>query len=113
MTGLLRNETHGEVLPVAWLYPKQWNGRAVVWLDDLGKSAIADADGSVKSGLMKLVRGGSTVLGADLLFQGDFLESGEPVKRTRVVSNPREFAAYTFGYNHALFAHARTTSLPS
>jgi hypothetical protein len=26
------------------------------------------------------------------------------VKQTRVVANPREFAGYTFGYNHALFA---------
>ena len=48
---------------------------------------------------MKLVQGGAMVIGADLLFQG-----GEPVKQTRVVENPREFAGYTFGYNHALFA---------
>ncbi|MCX6855924.1 MAG: acetylxylan esterase, partial [Verrucomicrobia bacterium] len=26
------------------------------------------------------------------------------VKQTRVVANPREFAGYTHGYNHALFA---------
>jgi len=39
------------------------------------------------------------VLGANLLFQG-----GEPVTQNRVVDNPREFAGYTFGYNHALFA---------
>jgi hypothetical protein len=26
------------------------------------------------------------------------------VKQTRVVENPREFAGYTHGYNHALFA---------
>ena len=50
------------------------------------------------------MRGGATVLGADLLFQGEFLKDGEPVKQTRVVANPREFAGYTFGYNHALFA---------
>ncbi len=47
----------------------------------------------------KLVRGGMAVVGADLLLQG-----GEPVKQTRVVANPREFAGYTFGYNHTLFA---------
>ena len=29
---------------------------------------------------------------------------GEPIKQTRVVENPREFAGYTHGYNHALFA---------
>jgi len=104
MTGLLHNKTHGEELPVAWLYPKKWNGRAVVWLDDSGKSALYNADGSVKPAVLKLVDAGATVLGADLLFQGEFLADGQPVKQTRVVANPREFAGYTFGYNHALFA---------
>jgi hypothetical protein len=104
MTGRLRNKTHGEELPVAWLYPKQWNGRVVVWLDDSGKSAIFNSDGSPRASLLQLVKGGATVLGADLLFQGDFLPDGQPVKQTRVVANPREFAGYTFGYNPALFA---------
>lgn len=99
MSGTLVNKTHSEEVSVTWLYPKQWNGRAVVWLDDNGKAALRNADGSVKPAVMKLVEGGATVLGADLLFQG-----GEPVKQTRVVANPREFAGYTYGYNHALFA---------
>ena len=93
MTGTLTNKTYNEELNVAWLYPKQWNGRAVVWLDDSGKSALQNDE------VKKLVAGGATVLGVDLLMQG-----GEPVKQTRVVANPREFAGYTHGYNHALFA---------
>ena len=104
MTGLLRNETHGEELPVAWLYPKQWNGRAVVWLDDSGKAALFNADGSVKPEVKSLVDSGATVLGADLLFQGEFTKDGQAAKQNRVVANPREFAGYTYGYNHALFA---------
>jgi hypothetical protein len=104
MTGQLRNKTHGEELPVAWLYPKQWNGRVIVWLDDSGKSAIFNSDGSARAALLRFVSGGATVLGADLLFQGDFLKDGEPLKQTRVVANPRQFAGYTFGYNSALFA---------
>jgi hypothetical protein len=39
-----------------------------------------------------------------LLYQGEFLPEGKPVKRTRRVENPREAAAYTFGYNPTLFA---------
>ena len=93
MTGTLSNKTHGEELNVSWLYPKQWNGRVVIWLDDAGKSGIQNDE------VKKLIAGGSAVLGVDLLFQG-----GEPVKQTRVVANPREFAGYTHGYNHALFA---------
>jgi len=55
--------------------------------------------GNVEFAALKLVQGGATVVGADL-----FLQGGEPVRQTRVVANPREFAGYTFGYNHALFA---------
>jgi hypothetical protein len=72
---------------------KQWKGRVVVWLDDKGKAALRDER------VMKPVQAGTAVLGADLLFQG-----GEPVQKTRVVANPREFSGYTHGYNHALFA---------
>jgi dienelactone hydrolase len=104
MTGLLRNQTHGEELPVTWLYPKKWSGRAVVWLDDTGKAALFNADGSVRPEVKKLLDAGATVLGADLLFQGEFTKDGQPAKQNRVVANPREFAGYTYGYNHALFA---------
>lgn len=93
MTGTLVNKTHGEELAVTWLYPKQWNGRVVVWLDDSGRAGLKNGDVSA------LVAGGAAVVGADLLFQ-----EGGPLKQARVVKNPREFAGYTFGYNHALFA---------
>jgi hypothetical protein len=39
------------------------------------------------------------VVGADLL-----LQQPTPASQTPVVPNPREFAGYTHGYNHALFA---------
>ncbi|HZK79546.1 MAG TPA: hypothetical protein VFC46_00725 [Humisphaera sp.] len=104
MTGLLRNTTYGEELPVVWLYPKTWNGRAIVWLDEAGKSGLHNADGSVKPAVLKLVNSGATVVGVDMLFQGDFLKDGKPVTQTRKVANPREFAGYTFGYNDSLFA---------
>lgn len=104
MNGLLRNKTHNEELPVVWLYPKNWNGRAVVWLDDAGKSCLYNADGSVKPAVLKLVNAGATVLGADLLYQGEFLADAQPVKQTKTVANPREFAGYTLGYNSALCA---------
>jgi len=93
MTGTLTNKTYNEELKVTWLYPKQWNGRAVIWLDDGGQSGLQNDD------VKKLLASGTTVLGVDLLLQG-----GELVKQTAVVKNPREFAGYTHGYNHALFA---------
>ncbi len=104
MSGLLRNKTYGEELPVTWLYPKDWKGRAIVWLDDAGKSSLYNADGAVKPAVLKLVNAGATVVGADLLYQGEFLKDGQPLKQTRTVENKREFAGYTAGYNHSLFA---------
>ena len=98
-TGTLLNKTYGEEVNVVWLCPKHWNGRVVIWLDDPGKAALRSADGSVKPAVLKLVQAGAAVLGADL-----FLQGGEPVKQTRAVANRREYAGYTFGYNHALFA---------
>ena len=98
-SGTLLNKTYGEEVNVAWLCPKQFSGRVVIWLDDSGRTAVCNADGSVKPAVMKLVQGGAAVLGADL-----FLQSSEPVKQTRAVANRREYAGYTFGYNHALFA---------
>lgn len=98
-SGTLRNKTYGEEVNVVWLRPKQWNGHVVIWLDDAGKAAVFSDDGSVKPEVQKLVKAGSAVLGADL-----FLQSGAAVEQARVVENPREFAGYTFGYNHALFA---------
>ena len=104
MTGLLKNEVLHEESPVTWLYPKKWNGKAVVWLDQNGKSGLFATDGSLKTAISTLVDSGATVLGIDLLFQGDFLKDGKPVTQTPTVANPREFAGYTHGYNHSLFA---------
>jgi hypothetical protein len=53
----------------------------------------------------KLLDAGTSVVGVDLFMQGEFLADGKAVERTRKVENPREFAGYTFGYNHSLFAH--------
>lgn len=115
MTGVVRNKTYHEELPVVWLYPKTWNRRVVLWLNDDGKSSLfsrnaktADAERGktppLNPAVAQLVRSGITVLGADLFDQGEFLADDKPITRTPVVSNPRQSAAYTFGYNHSLFA---------
>lgn len=104
MMGLLRNLPEGEELPIAFLYPKQWEGRVVIWLDKAGKAGLFDGDEAPKPEIQKLLDAGVTVVGADLLYQGEFLADGEPIEKTRRVANTREAAAYTFGYNHTVFA---------
>jgi hypothetical protein len=71
MTGVLTNKTYSEELNVSWLYPKQWNGRVIIWLDDAGKSGMQHDE------VKELVASGAAVLGVDL-----FSKAAEPVKQT-------------------------------
>ncbi len=98
MTGKLVNATHNEEIPVLWLYPKQWNGKVVVWLDDAGCGAI-ETDGKSFNAVAGILSQGTTVIAADLFTPPDDADG-----KQRVVKNPREFAGYSFGYNPTLFA---------
>ncbi|HTG43149.1 MAG TPA: hypothetical protein VK633_01335, partial [Verrucomicrobiae bacterium] len=105
ITGLLRNKTYREELPAIFCAPKKGNGHTVIWLSAAGKSALYAADNSLQQEVAQLVNSGVTVIGVDLLYQGEFLKDGQPLTRTPQVKNSREAAFYTFGYNHALFVH--------
>ena len=98
MTGKLVNATHNEEIPVLWLYPKQSNGKVLVWLDDAGSGAI-EVDGKPIQAVAGILSQGTTVIAADL-----FTPPADAEGRQRVVKNPREFAGYSFGYNPTLFA---------
>jgi dienelactone hydrolase len=99
LEGTLQNESYTESLSVKWLYPKQWNGHAVVWLGDAGSRSMLSGDGTPLPAVRALLDSGALVVGADL-----FSPSADPHAPTRSVASPREFAGYTFGYNHSLFA---------
>jgi dienelactone hydrolase len=98
MTGKLVNTTYHEEIPVLWLYPKSWNGKVVVWLDDAGNGAI-ETDGKPIGPVAEILATGTTVIAADL-----FTPPADAEGKQRVVKNPREFAGYSFGYNATLFA---------
>jgi dienelactone hydrolase len=102
--GLIRNPLHGQELPVAFLLPKNWNKRAVLWIDESGKTGLYGSDGSPKPEIKKLLMSGTSVAGIDLFGQGEFLTAGQPPMKNRRVKNTRAFAGYTYGYNHPLFA---------
>jgi dienelactone hydrolase len=104
MLGLLTHDRGGEALPVVWLYPKTWNRQATLWLTETGKAGLFADDGQLQPAIRTLVEAGQTVLGVDLLMQGEFLDAHPGVTGNRVVENPREYAGYTYGYNPALFA---------
>jgi hypothetical protein len=103
--GLLRYKPGKEELPTIVLEPRGETSRTVIWLDPAGKAALFAADGSPKPLIRKLLDGGVQVVGIDLFEQGEFLPDGKPLEHTRqVVNKERNSAAYTFGYNRALFA---------
>ena len=106
--GLLRNETYGEEIPVLVLEPKRAKSQVVIWAEAQGKEGLfaKNKKGELqpKPAIQKLLKRGVTVIGADLLYQGEFLADGQPLTRARKVKNPREAAAFTFGYNRTLFA---------
>lgn len=107
LTDLLRFSDHGEELPVIWLYPKAtaWTGDIAVWIDGTdGKAGLYDDKSMPRKEIARLLDAGTAVLGADLLYQGEFLADGKPLVKTRKVADARAVAGYTFTYNHSLFA---------
>src|SRR5262245_2634879 len=102
--GLVQINSRGEQLPAVLFQPKNWNGRAVIWLSEQGKVALFADDGSPANDVKRLLDSGIAVFGLDLLYQGEFLPQDEPTEKNRTVKNPREFAGYTYGYNYTLLA---------
>jgi len=109
--GLLRHVEANECVPAVMLTPARANGRIIVWLTPVGKAGLFEQDESTPGGgwvplpeVEQLLAAGFTVVGADLLYQGEFMSDGERLERTHSVANPREAGAYTFGYNLPLCA---------
>jgi hypothetical protein len=103
-SGLLSNAVSGSQLPCVVLEPESGSDRIAVWLHTDGKAGLFDSDDHPTSPVRQLLDSGIAVIGVDLIYQGEFLPDGKPIERTRRVENPREAAAYTFGYNHTVFA---------
>jgi dienelactone hydrolase len=104
MSGIIENEARKEALPALFVHPKKWSGRTVIWLSEKGKAALLGDDGQPTAEVQQLVASGASVLGVDLFMQGEFAFGQQGEVENRKVKNPRESAAFTYGYNHSLFA---------
>jgi len=83
MTGWVANKTHEERVAATWHYPKTWNGSVVIQT-----GGDKDVDKSVAAG---------TAVCVAQLFTDPAPGTADTARK---VKNPREFAAYTLGYNH-------------
>ncbi|MHC4072522.1 MAG: alpha/beta hydrolase family protein [Planctomycetota bacterium] len=105
--GILRYrsiEDHHAKLPTVVLAPKEAVQRTVIWTDERGKSGLYANDGAVKPPIRSMLDAGVTVIGVDLLYQGEFVAEGQPNKRQRWLPDEEAFAGWTYCYNLPLFA---------
>ena len=97
-------EEHYAKLPVVVLKPKEATQQIVIWTDEQGKSALYTLDGPVKSHIQSLLNAGVTVVGVDLLYQGEFILDDQLKKQQRWLPGEEAFAGWTYCYNLPLFA---------
>jgi dienelactone hydrolase len=103
---VLRCPAQGEEVPAILLEPKQPAREVAILLDPCGKQALFDANGAPREDVVKLLAGGSAVLGLDLFGQGEFTADGKPLAKARLLTanNWGRYLGYTLGYNPPLFA---------
>ncbi len=113
---LLNRKTENQQLPAMILRP-QVNDRkeTVIWLSDIGKAGMLDATDEPVRDVKELLIAGYTVVGIDLLYQGEFLAEGgmlaqQPMNNLYSGKNDNSrqpwerFSGYTYGYNPPLFS---------
>ncbi|HND52241.1 MAG TPA: alpha/beta hydrolase family protein [Pirellulaceae bacterium] len=104
MGGVLRNKAVREELPIEFLHPTDWKGRVAIVLSKEGKSGLFNDQDEPRAEVKRLLDAGISVVGVDLLHQGEFLADGKPLTKTPQVANNRQFAGYTNGYNPSVAA---------
>jgi hypothetical protein len=106
--GLLSYVKAREQLPVLLLRPTGPTGKVVVWVHPRGKCGILDESGSPRGPIRKLLRAGVTVLGVDLLYQGEFLSDQKPLSQTRISvdskGKPSTYPSFTSSFNLPVFS---------
>jgi len=104
--GLIRDTGAGVALPSLIFYPNDWNQEVAIWIDPNGKAGLYNSSGDLRTGVQLLLDTGTAVIGADLLYQGEFLADGEPLEHAPMVGSEKQgreaYLGYTYGYNDSL-----------
>ncbi len=106
--GLIRDTTAGVALPSIIFYPNKWNLEVAIWIDPNGKAGLYNSSGDLRPGVRQLVDSGMAVIGADLLYQGEFLADGKPLAHAPMAGTAKDgyeaYSGYTYGYNDSLIS---------
>lgn len=104
ISGLFKNLTYHEEIPAIFFYPKNYKGDVHIDLNKEGKAVFASDAESAKESLKDYLAAGVAVAAIDLFGQGESSVPGATNGPVRLVANPRQAPAYTFGYNRTAFA---------
>ncbi|HAL73009.1 MAG TPA: acetylxylan esterase [Verrucomicrobiales bacterium] len=101
--GRIQNTRDEETLHSVFLYPKNWQGEATLWLSLKGSDSVLTAAGPTPVA-QKLLDQGIAIACPDLYLRGmtEQLKAGDNLKAK--ANDFREFSGYTFGYNPTLLA---------
>lgn len=103
MDGVTQNLAAKESVPAVFLYPKNWNGEAVLWLSGKGGTAVMEG-GKPTAEARKVMETGAAIACPTLYLQG---AKEQPKAGDNLKAKPndfREFSGYTYGYNPTLLA---------
>lgn len=97
-------EAHHAALPAVILKPANPTGRTVIWISETGKAGLFEPDGKLRTSVQQLLDGGRTVMGVDLLSQGELTDTGGAAPRQRSLPGEEGYGGWTYCYNLPLFA---------
>lgn len=101
--GRLQNDRDAEQTEALFLYPKNWQGTATLWLSLKGPVSVLNEDGPTPAA-QKLLAEGIAIACPTLYLQDVKEQPKVGWNRTAKPGEFREFSGYTFGYNPTLLA---------
>jgi hypothetical protein len=105
-SGFIARKGTGERVPSRALFPKQWDGRVVVWAHPEGCASLGGANGFVPEVQASLDRG-LAVIAVDLFMSSAFTPAAPAARATGTTTASRSasYAGFSLGYNRSIVAN--------
>lgn len=102
--GLLSNTEAKTELPLVLIEPFNTNGQVIIWVHPEGKSGLFN-NGTLRTYVERLLKADFSVIGVDLLYQGEFLREDKPLEKTTLLKwKGKPSIDYTLGNRRPLFS---------